>query len=43
MFVPVSAPFRAARNVVRHLQKVSGVPFTEVWVDAPLEGASGPT
>lgn len=36
VLVAVIAPYRGARDRVRRLHSDAGVPYTEVWVDAPL-------
>jgi adenylyl-sulfate kinase len=35
--VPVISPYRVDRDAVRHRHEALGVPFVEVFVDAPLE------
>jgi len=35
--VPVVSPYRAARDLARHLHVAADVPFYEVFVDTPLE------
>ena len=35
--VPVISPYRAGRDHARRLHEAAGVPFVEVFVDAPLE------